>query len=56
MAVFGLPLGVIFGLIISNNPAYIGGGIPIGMCLGIGIGSNMDKKALKEGRQLNFKI
>nr|WP_319399770.1 hypothetical protein [uncultured Carboxylicivirga sp.] len=55
MAGFGIPLGVAFGTAM-NQMAFIGIGVPIGMTLGIGIGSEMDKKAEKEGRQLNMEI
>lgn len=55
MAVYGLPLGVVFGLSLGNM-AYLGIGLPIGMALGIAVGSQMDKKAYKEGRQLGIEI
>jgi hypothetical protein len=55
MTAFGLPLGVSFGLSIGNI-AFLGIGLPIGMVIGIAVGSNMDKKALEEGRQLNFEV
>ena len=56
MSAFGLPLGVVFGLTVMNNIAFLGAGIPIGMVIGIALGSEMDKKALKEGRQLDLEI
>ncbi len=31
-------------------------GIPIGMGIGIAMGSGMDKKAFKEGRQLDIEV
>ncbi|MBT8320619.1 MAG: hypothetical protein KJO90_02995 [Eudoraea sp.] len=52
MSVFGVPLGVAFGASMDNM-AFLGIGIPIGMVIGIGVGTAMDEKALKEGRQLN---
>jgi len=55
MAVFGTPLGVAFGTAIGNM-AMLGVGLPIGMVIGLAIGTNMDKKAFKEGRQLDVEI
>ena len=55
MSVFGLPLGVAFGVSIGNI-GLLGVGLPIGMAIGSAIGSGMDKKALEEGRQLNIEI
>ena len=56
IAVIGLPLGVLLGIIITNNSAYLGGGVSIGMVIGIGIGFEKDKKASKEGRQIDIEI
>jgi hypothetical protein len=47
MSVFGIPIG----LLLFDN---IGIGLPMGMLIGIVIGSRMDKKAFNEGRQLNL--
>ena len=55
MAVFGIPLGVAFGATLGNM-AFLGIGLPIGFTIGIAIGSNMDKKAKEEGRQLDFEM
>ena len=55
MAAFGIPIGVAFGLNFGNM-AYLGIGLPIGMAIGIALGSQMDKKALVQGRQLNIEI
>lgn len=55
MAAFGLPIGAIFGLSIGNI-ALLGVGLPIGMVIGMGMGTNMDKKASKEGRQLSIEL
>jgi hypothetical protein len=55
MAVFGLPLGVVFGASLGNM-AFIGIGLPIGMVIGMGVGAEMDKKAFREGRQLDIEI
>ena len=55
----GLCLGVAFGGafgISIGNMSFSGGGIGIGMAVGFAIGMMLDKKALKEGRQLEFKI
>ena len=50
-----LPLGVFVGLSFGNM-GMIGLGFPIGMAVGIGVGSKMDKKAFTEGRQLDFEM
>lgn len=55
MTAFGLPMGVVFGSAMDNM-SYIGIGLPIGMLIGIVVGDQMDKKALKEGRQLDVQI
>lgn len=55
MSAFGLPIGVAFGMSIGNI-AMLGIGMPIGMAIGIGVGSSLDKKALEEGRQLDFEV
>ena len=55
MCVFGLPIGTVFG-IITDNMGLIGVGLPIGIAIGIILGSNMDKKAFEEGRQLGVKM
>lgn len=55
MAAFGIPLGAAYGSI-TGNMAFIGIGLPIGMALGMAVGAGMDKKALKEGRQLDIEI
>jgi hypothetical protein len=49
---FGVPLGVAFGASI-NNYGFIGIFMPIGMAIGYAVGSNMDKRAAKENRQLD---
>jgi len=55
MCVFGLPLGVVYGLFMSNM-AMLGLGLPVGLAIGILLGAYLDKKAAKEGRQLDIKI
>ena len=52
MSIFGIPIGMALGLFIFGDVSYFPMGFPIGMIIGIVIGSGMDKKALKEGRQL----
>lgn len=54
MSVFGIPMGVAFGLSLGNL-AFLGIGLPIGMAIGMAVGAGMDQKAAKEGRQLQFK-
>lgn len=53
MSVFGIPMGVLFGLSIGNS-GLLAIGLPLGMAIGVGVGSSMDRKALNEGRQLDF--
>ncbi|HSN48295.1 MAG TPA: hypothetical protein VLR29_06000 [Flavobacterium sp.] len=55
MAAFGIPLGVAIGTSLGNM-AFLGIGMPIGMGIGILVGTGMDKKAFKEGRQLDLEI
>jgi predicted RND superfamily exporter protein len=55
MSGIGLPIGVTFGMM-NENMGLLGIGLPIGMMIGLGIGLMMDKKAFKEGRQLNLEI
>jgi len=56
MSAFGVPIGVILELLIKSNVGFIAIGILIGMGIGMLLGSSMDKKAFKEGRQLDLKI
>lgn len=53
MSGFGIPMGVAFSAALDNY-AFIGIGIPIGMVIGMALGAEMDKKAEKEGRQLDI--
>lgn len=55
LATFGLPIGVIFG-ILNDNMAMLGFGLPVGLLVGMAVGASMDKKASMEGRQLNIEI
>ncbi|WP_353148769.1 hypothetical protein [Flavobacterium sp.] len=55
MSVFGVPMGVAFGLSIGNL-GMLGISLPIGMAIGVGVGSYMDKNAFNEGRQLDFEV
>ncbi|MBQ0152941.1 MAG: hypothetical protein KBS61_08630, partial [Chryseobacterium sp.] len=55
MSGIGLPLGVAFGLSVGSI-GLLGLGLPFGMAIGAGIGTSMDKKAQKEGRQLQVEI
>ena len=55
MAAFGVPMGVAFGTSMGNM-GFIGIGLPIGMAIGIAIGTSKDKKALEEGKQLDFEV
>ncbi|NVJ48436.1 MAG: hypothetical protein HWE07_14975 [Cytophagia bacterium] len=53
MVVFGIPFGFMFSTSLDNF-AFIGIGLPIGLSMGIAIGTEKDKKAKAEGRQLNI--
>lgn len=55
MSGIGLPLGVAFGLSMGNI-GLLGIGFLPGMAIGLAIGISLDKKALKEGRQLDIEI
>lgn len=52
---FGLPIAIAFGYS-TGNLGLIATGLPFGMAIGFALGLNMDKKVLKEGRQLNFEL
>lgn len=53
MAAFGIPIGVLYGTTFDNY-GFMGIGIPIGLALGVGIGNTKDKKAMEEGKQLEY--
>lgn len=55
ISAFGLPIGVAIALSIGNI-GLLGIGFPFGIAIGAAVGSAMDKKAVKEGRQLNIEI
>lgn len=55
MTTFGIPIGLGIGAGLDNM-AYLGIGILIGLAIGIAVGNQMDKKAEKEGRQLDLEI
>lgn len=55
MSVFGMPIGVVLGSAMGNM-GLLGVGLSIGMLIGIILGSDMDKKALEAGRQLDLEI
>jgi len=55
MSAFGVPLGVVFGLVMDNM-ALLAIGLPIGMVLGLAYGTSLDKKAQENGNQLDVEI
>lgn len=55
IATFGLPLGLVIGTTLGNM-GLLSLGMPIGIAIGLAIGSAMDKKALKEGKQIDLEI
>lgn len=55
MSAFGVPIGVAFG-VSQGNMSFIGTGFPIGMVIGLALGTRLDKKALAAGRQLDMEI
>ena len=52
---FGLPIGVCFGLALDNI-GLMGLGLPIGMVIGVIVGTQLDKRAQKDGKQLDLEI
>lgn len=55
----GMALGVAFGSVLgtgSGNMSLLAIGLPIGMAVGIAYGTNLDKKAKKEGKQLDLEL
>ncbi len=55
ISVIGIPLGVLFSIMLDNT-SYITFGWLIGMVLGLAIGTERDKKALENNRQLQLEI
>ncbi|REC56380.1 hypothetical protein DRF62_03490 [Chryseobacterium piscium] len=55
MTAFGLPIGVVFGLLMGNI-GLMAIGLPIGLGVGAVVSSSMDKKALQEGRQIDVEM
>jgi len=55
MTVFGMPLGVLAGVLLGQ-PGLFAIGLPIGVAIGVTVGTAMDKTAAKENRQLNLEI
>ncbi|RKS53506.1 hypothetical protein BC962_1758 [Gillisia mitskevichiae] len=55
MCVFGLPLGIVLSTILDNISA-IAMGLPIGLAIGVFVGSEMDKRAQENNRQLELEI
>ena len=51
----GLPMGVVLGKA-AGNMGYMAIGMLFGMIGGMAYGGNLDKKAFKEGRQLDIEI
>lgn len=53
LGVFGMPIGIIIGNV-TGNMGLLGIGLPFGLLIGQFVGSSMDKRAAREGRQLDF--
>lgn len=53
MAIWGIPIGLILSIPLGNM-SMLGAGLPIGMGIGIAIGSTLDQKAEKAGKQLDL--
>jgi hypothetical protein len=51
LSVFGVPLGIAYAATL-DSPAMFSIGIAMGLPIGLAIGIGMDKKANKEGKQL----
>ncbi len=52
---FGIPIGLAIAYFLGNAGLF-GLGLPIGLGVGAVVGLSLDKKALKEGRQLDLVI
>lgn len=52
---FGIPVGMTLSNF-KDNIALLGVGLPIGLLIGSFLGDHLDKKAQKEGRQLNWRL
>lgn len=52
---FGLPIGVSFGLALDNI-GLMGVGLPFGMVIGFFVGMQLDKRALRDGNQLDLEM
>ncbi len=55
MSLYGLPIGVAFGLSMGNI-GLLAIGLPIGLAIGAAVGTRLDKKVKQEGRQLNIEL
>lgn len=55
MSVIGIPFGALFSMLLDNY-SYISFGMLIGMVLGLAIGTELDKKAQENNRQLDLEI
>lgn len=55
MSAIGIPIGMLYGLLMGNM-ALLAIGLPIGLGIGVAVGTNMDKKAATEGRQLDIEL
>jgi len=55
MGAFGVPIGVAFGISLGNM-GLLGIGLPIGLFIGSIVGTQLDKKAFAEGRQLDVEL
>lgn len=53
MGAFGLPIGLAFSAA-SGNYGFVGLGLPIGLSIGIALGTHLDKKAAKAGKQIKL--
>ncbi len=53
LASFGVPFGMLFGLLIDNFGLF-GIGLPTGLAIGVAVGAGMERKAAEEGRQLDL--
>lgn len=53
MPLFGLPFGVVIALAVDNFP-LVGVGLPMGMLIGVAVGTALDRRAAAEGRVLDM--
>ena len=54
LSVFGVPMGIGLSFALRGDISLMGAFLAMGLPIGLAIGAGMDKKAAKEGRQLDI--